>query len=440
MTEHGRPADRPATFGEVFRVREFRAIFTANALSWWGDYVAKAAVAALVFQLTRSVGLAGATFALSYLPWLVGGPLLTALADRFPYRRVMVVCDIARMVAMALVAIPGLPIPAMLVLLFLTSLATPPAQAARSATLPEILDRGQLVTGIALASTFGQVMQIAGYVAGGLLSAFAAREAILLNAATFGLSALIIWRGVRLRPAAPQARKHLLREMGAGFRLVFGRPTLRAIALIVFGTALFSVVPEGLAPGWAGHLSADPGGYGVAQSVIMAANPIGFVLGSLIVTRTIRPTSRETLVPIFAILTPACLVPALIDPSLTWVAVMTLLCGFATAALLPTANGLFVQMLPPAFRARAFGVMQTGLQASQGLGVLVTSGLAENHSLPRVIGLWGLAGVGLLLLAAAVWPSREMFARAIHETAAAAATPAAAEGTPRHARARAAAA
>ncbi|GGK38284.1 MFS transporter [Pilimelia terevasa] len=437
MTDDARRADRPASFGEVFRVREFRAIFTANSLSWWGDYVAKAAVAALVFQTTRSIGLAGATFALSYLPWLVGGPLLTALADRVPYRRVMILCDLARMVTMALVAIPGIPIPLMLLLLFLTSLATPPAQAARSATLPEILNRDQLVVGIALASTFGQVMQIAGYVAGGLLSSVAAREAIVLNAATFGLSALIIWRGVRLRPAAPQERRHLLRETAAGFRLVFGRPTLRAIALVVFGTALFSVVPEGLAPGWAGHLSADATGYGVAQSVIMAANPIGFVIGSLVVTRTLRPHLRETLVPVFAVLTPACLVPALIDPSLTWVAVMTLLCGFATAALLPTANGLFVQMLPPAYRARAFGVMQTGLQASQGLGVLITSALAESYALPRVVGLWGLAGVGLLLLAAAVWPSREMFARAIAATTATADAPAPAAG--RRVRTRAAA-
>ena len=44
-------------------------------------------------------------------------------------------------------------------------------------------------------------------------------------------------------------RTHLLRETAEGFRLVFGRPVLRALASIVFGAAIFVIVPEGLAAG-----------------------------------------------------------------------------------------------------------------------------------------------------------------------------------------------
>ena len=74
-----------------------------------GDYIAKVAVSALVFQQTNSAALAAAAFALTYLPWLVAGPLLATLAERYPYRNVMIVCDIARMVMIGAGGDPGDP-------------------------------------------------------------------------------------------------------------------------------------------------------------------------------------------------------------------------------------------------------------------------------------------------------------------------------------------
>ncbi|NHW87431.1 MFS transporter, partial [Escherichia coli] len=94
---------------EVFAEHEYRAVFAASTLTWVGDYVAKAAVTLLVYRETESVALSAAAFAVSYLPWLVGGPLLATLAERHRFRRVMVACDLIRMALMLLVAIPGMP-------------------------------------------------------------------------------------------------------------------------------------------------------------------------------------------------------------------------------------------------------------------------------------------------------------------------------------------
>jgi len=58
-------ADRPATFREVLASGEYRALYLASALSWFGDYVARAAVTALVYQETESVAASAATFAFS---------------------------------------------------------------------------------------------------------------------------------------------------------------------------------------------------------------------------------------------------------------------------------------------------------------------------------------------------------------------------------------
>jgi MFS family permease len=441
VSDEARATERPATFREVFASGEFRAVFTAFGLSWFGDYLAKAAVTALVYARTESVGLSAATFALSFLPWIIGGPLLSTLADRHRYRTVMIVCDLLRMATIALVAVPNMPVQGMLVLLFLTSLANPPAQAAKSALMPLMLSRDRLVVGLALNSSSGQAAQVGGYVAGAAMAPFYPELALLVDAATFGLSALLIRLGVRDRPPASSAaeRRHLLRETGEGFRLVFGTPVLRSIAVMVYAAMLFSIVPEGLAAAWAADVSTNDTEQGLSQGLIMAANPIGFILGGLLISRLVGPSRRQSLVRPFAVLAPASLVPALLHPPAVGVALMAAVCGFAIAGMMPTANGLFVQALPHGFRARAFGVMQSGVQVMQGIAVIGTGLLADFFDLPDVVGIWSLAGVGLMLLVSAWWPSPNRFAQAISAASrasaaadAAASRAAAADPTGRH--------
>ena len=79
-----RSGRRPATFREVFAVREFRPLFGTFLLSTAGDELARVALTVLVYQRTASPLLSALTFAIGHLPWLLGGPLLSALADRLP--------------------------------------------------------------------------------------------------------------------------------------------------------------------------------------------------------------------------------------------------------------------------------------------------------------------------------------------------------------------
>jgi hypothetical protein len=91
---------------------------------------------------------------------------------------------------------------------------------------------------------------------------------------------------------------------------------------------------------------------------------------------------------------------------------------------MPTLNGLFALALPHGFRARAFGVMQGGMQLTQGAAVLTTGLLAEHFTVPAVVGAWSVGGTLLMTFVAARWPSMTTFNAAI--TAAAGAATAAA--------------
>ncbi|MET8148241.1 MFS transporter [Actinoplanes sp. NPDC049668] len=399
--------ERPVAFRELFAVQEYRALYISLVVSWLGDYLARAAIVVLVYQQTDSVLLSAVSFAMSYVPWIVGGPVLATLADRYPYRRVLIVADLARAVPIALIALPGMNVYVIILLLFVAMLGAPPTQAARSAMLPLILDRRQLVTGLAVNASTSQAAQVLGYLAGATLAvAISPRLGVALDALSFVVSAGLIAVGVRPRPAAARSEhRHLLRETGEGFRLVFGTPLLRSIALIVFALTTFTVLPEGLAAGWAALFHEDPSARGFDQGLIMAAGPVGFVIGGLGISRLVRQSRRHRLIKPLALLAPAALAATVFAPSAATVAALVVISGIAQGGLMPTLNAEFVLALPHGYRARAFGVMQGGVQATQCFAVIGTGALAQISSIPLVVGLWSVSGL-LLMLALVVYLPR----------------------------------
>lgn len=421
-TAAARPADeagavrekaRRVTFRDVFAVREYRAVYVALLLSWVGDYLARAAITVLVYQQTHSVLLSAASFAISYLPWVLGGPVLAALAERYPYRRVMIICDLVRMVLVGLIAIPDLPVGVVLVLAFLGMLASPPTQAARSALLPLLLGRDRVVVALTLNATTIQGAQVVGYLFGATVAAASSPRLTIAGVALmFGISALLLATGVHPRPAARTAhqRSHLLRETGEGFRLVFGNRVLRPIAVLVFTVTMFAIVPEGLAAGWAEQVSpGNPSARGLDQGVIMAAGPVGWIIGGLLIGRLIDPDRRQRLIRPLSVIAALALVPSLGRPPVETVAVLVMISGIALGGIMPTLNGLFVLALPHGYRARAFGVMQGGLQISQGGAVLLTGLIAQHSSVPATVGLWSVGGVLVMIAIAARWPRPAVF-------------------------------
>lgn len=412
---------RPVTFREVLSVREYRALYGSLLVNWIGDYLSKAAVTLLVYQQSESVVLSAAAFAVSFLPWVIGGPLLSALAERYPYRRVLISADLFRILPTTLLLVPHMPIPLMVVLVFLASLGMPPTQAARSALLPHLVGRERLPTAIAINSTTAQAAQVLGYLAGATIAtAISPRLALAVDVVSFALSAAFIAYGVRPRPAATTRaqRTHLLSESAEGFRLVLGTRVLRAIAVMVCLMTAFAIVPEALAAAWAAEATHDAATRGLDQGLIMAAGPVGFIIGGLLTTRLATPALRDRLIRPFALASTLLLVPALAGPPPTMVALLVGLSGIAQGGLSPTLNGKFVLMIPHGYRARAYGVIQTGMQLCQFLGIIVTGLLADRFWLPLVVGLWSVGGTAVMVVLSIDWPSTRAFDAAIDAAAA----------------------
>ena len=370
---HRAPTPDRARYRDVLGVAEFRAVFAADLVSMLGNVLAAVALTVLVYQQTRSPALAASVMALSFVPYLVGGVLLGAFVDRLPPRTVLVACDLASGALIGCMVIPGMPLPALLVLLFAAGLLSPVYQGARAAVLPELLPPGpRYVLGRSMMRMVAQSAQIAGYGVGGLLLAILPpRGALLADALSFTASALLVRLGTARRPARASRSVSMARDSLAGLRHVLAHRPTRRILLFSWLVPACAVAPEALAAPFATHI----GQPARAAGFLLMGIPIGTVAADVIAARLLATRLQRRIIIPAALLTCAPLAAFAASPGLVPAMSLLVLAGLGNAWTAGI-DGLLIGTAPPALRSRALALAGAGLMFTQGAG----------------FALWGAAG------------------------------------------------
>jgi MFS family permease len=390
--------ERRATFRDVLTVPEFRAIWLAQAQSLVGDQLARVALSVLVFDRTGSPALTALVYALTFVPAILGGILLSGMADRLPRRDLMVGCDLVRAVLVGAMALPVVPLPVVCCLLVLAVLAGQPFLAAEAALLPDILSGERYVVGSGLRMFTSQTAQLAGFAGGGLAVALVgARGGLAIDAGTFVVSAVLIrllvhHRGAPATRVTSGRRRSTLGDAGAAVRFIWADRRLRTLAAIGW-LASFHVVPEALAAPYAAAL----GGGAREVGLLMAAPPAGTAIGVLLILR-LRAETRVRLLGPLAFLSAVPMVLCGLQPGLAASLALWVLLG-VLAAYQVQAAASFVGLLPDERRGRVLGLVSSGMVAGQGLGIIGFGVIGQHVSAASAIAIAGLiaAGLGLAL-------------------------------------------
>ena len=389
-----------SSYRDVLGIREFRFLWIAHVLSIIGTNLLNIAASVLVYHATDSALAAGITLAVTFLPPIIAGPLLSGLADIFPRKQAIIVCDIARACVILLVGIPGMAIWAIWALLFLSVVPSIPFAAARAALLSEIIQGERYVASTAIIHLTSQVGMLIGLLAGGFVVSFIGPNiTVMSNAVLFLLAALLVFIGVRTRPA-PERNKDeasspgFFTMIGGGAKLVFTNTRLRTLALLAWLAGLY-MIPYGIANPMADELGAGD----AAVGLIMSGSSIGTLIGGFTLTRFVGPPTRMRLLGPLAVLTSAPLLLWMF-PMPLWLMVTLLALSGAFGAYQIVANAAFVLCAPKEGRGLAFGLVAAGLQAAQGAGILIGGFFVELYGTQVVITGAGAIGVlGALLLA-----------------------------------------
>lgn len=396
MRKSVRAARTIPPFAQVVANREFRGLWLAEALSIAGDQLAKVALAIMVYNRTQSALWSALVYAMTFLPALFGGLGLSQLADRYPRRTLLVICTLMQATLVGVMAIPGTPLVALCVLVFLVSMLSAPTNAAQNATTREAFDddaeylRSQDLRGMTTNS-----MMLLGLAVGGILvTTIGVRWALAIDAVTFLVAAAIVWSTVQWRPAAG----HPDDGWFDGARLVASDRRLR----VLFGMALLvglTVVPEGLAAPLAAQLNAPD----EAVGWLLAADPLGFIIGAFVFSHYASAELRLRLMGPLAIASSVVLIGFAAQPSLPLALALLALSGAAGSYILTTIATVN-SSVSNEIRGAVSGLFRTTLRVTQGIGVALGGVVASwIGSALTTAALAGLVGATLAILVAVAW-------------------------------------
>ena len=222
----------------VWRQREYLLLWGAQVVSNLGSYATGIIYPLLVLALTQSPTQVGIVSALRIGPYLLLSLPVGALIDRWNRRRVMLVCDVGRALAVG-----SLPLALGLDMLgmgqvYLVAVIEGTLMVffniAETAALPRVVAAAQLPQAVAQNQVGFAAASIAGPAIGTWLYATLGQGwPFAVNALSFAVSAMAIWRlRARFEPAPGAAHPDLRREIAEGLRWLWNDQLVRRMALI----------------------------------------------------------------------------------------------------------------------------------------------------------------------------------------------------------------
>jgi MFS family permease len=264
--------NRSERFPAFYR-RDFRLLWIGQVISFSGTWMHSTAQGWLVYSLTRSPLYLGLVAAAASLPVMLFSLLGGVAADRFRKRNLLIVTQ-----ALSIVPALGVGILTQMgviqvwqVVVFVLFLGTVNSfdVPARQSFFAEIVEKGHLVSAIALNSAAFNGARIIGPVIAGLTIAYVGLPACFyLNALSF-LAVIGALARIQSSGAPPTYKgKGFVRELGEGMRFIKGEPAIRILLALTASFSLFAIPFVTLLPVFA------------AEILKVGAKGLGFLAGS----------------------------------------------------------------------------------------------------------------------------------------------------------------
>ncbi|MFF3736455.1 MFS transporter [Streptomyces sp. NPDC002566] len=400
-----------ATYGQVFAVAQFRAVFAGRLLGVMSDTLRSVALAVLVFDQTGSPLLTAMTMTIGFLPQAAGGLFLAAMADRFSPRTLITTGYALQCAVGLLLAFGHLPVAPSLLLVAAVACLTPVTTGATARVLAAVLTGDTYVLGRSLSYIVAVSAQMVGMAAGGTLVVWLGVERTMLVTAGAHLLASVISRLFLSHTDVVRASGSAV----AGGSTVEGRSaveggsivrkTLQGNAALVAAPGVLKLIMVQCLPAAylaaAGSLlipySAQRGFNPTETGILLAATSVGMLIGDVVIGRAFTPATRERLVlPLLLVMgTPSItLVLDLPYPAVTAAYVVT---GMGSAYLLGLQRR-FLEALPSHLQGQGFALLNTTTMSIQGVGPLVFGVFAEFLPVGLAIALTGVSSVTTTLL------------------------------------------
>lgn len=263
--------------------RDFRLLYAATLISLGGDWFLTVALADLVLGLTGSATLVSLILLCQTLPIFFFTPHAGHLLDRVDRRKVMIVADLARVLACLLPLLARTPamLPFAYAGVLLISIGSAYFEPASLAALPNIVKREELgAANVLMGSTWGTMLAVGAALGGAVTMGFGRDVSFVADAASFLVSALLLWRmRGRFSEERPIEHPPFLESLRETIRFARAQPRVLALLAVKGGYGLSAGVVAMLSV--FGRDVFRGGALGIG--LLYAARGIGALLGPFLV-------------------------------------------------------------------------------------------------------------------------------------------------------------
>ncbi|MFB6817724.1 MFS transporter [Streptomyces sp. NPDC056347] len=355
------------TYRELFRTPQFRPFFATSAAQVAASTMSGLALGTLVYAATGSPLLAALSMFGSSLAQVIGAALLMSAADRLPPRAATTGLALFFALATAVLAVPGLPLPAVFAILLAQGVVAAVGGGVRYGLLNEVLPKDGYLLGRSVLNMCSGLMQIGGFALGGLLVAtLSARGTLLVAAALYLAGAAVARFGLERRPPRATGRPSPAETWRINAVLWSSGPRRR--------TYLALWVPNGLIVGceslFVPYAPAHAG-------LLFACAALGMLVGDVVTGRFVatRPWRGRLGTPLQLLLA-APYVLFVVRPALPVAFALAMLASVGFAASLLYQERL-MGLTPEEFTGQALGLHSSGMLTLQGVSAALAGGLAQ---------------------------------------------------------------
>src|SRR4051794_2200771 len=393
-------------YADLFRRREFAALWLGNALGVAATTMAGLSLGTLVYAQTGSPLLTALTMFGPSLVQVAGAGTLMSAADTSPPRRLLVGVSAVMAGALACQALLDLPPAARLALVFGAAYVLSIGNGVRWGLLTEVLPSGDFALARSAMNVSVGVMQIAGFATAGLLMhALSVSQVFWLAASLPAIAVAVTWCGITDHPPRRVGRAGM-RETWRGNRALLGLPSTRVLLVAL-------CVPNGLVAGCEALFVPYAGG---AAAALFTAGAVGMLTGDVLMGRVLSRAQRHRAAGWLRLLLA---LPFLLFWWQPGVPLAVLLAGLACVGYAASLGQqeLLVRLTPAQLSGQVLGAESAARVTCQGLGAVVAGGVAE---LVRPGGAITLLSLGSLAVSACLTPALMRVGRHASRVAAAA--------------------
>jgi predicted MFS family arabinose efflux permease len=228
------------TVTPLWRNPAYLLLWSGQAISETGNQASRLAFPLLILSLTHSPIQAGIAGALRSLAYLIVGLPAGALIDRWNRKRIMILCDLGRAMALGSIALAWALHRLTMGQIYLVAVTEGMLfvffSVAESSALPHVVDKTQLSDATAQREMTDGVVTLIGPTLGGVLYGIGRALPFVTDAVSYVASVVSLsWLRVSFQDERAAPPRHLLAEIRAGFEWIWRAPVVRALAFLHSG-------------------------------------------------------------------------------------------------------------------------------------------------------------------------------------------------------------